>query len=110
MSSKNKRNRYSGRIIWYERVDRLCLRCNKMATYENGVCTECGFALFGDRCMIRSENKPPIGLCPREHHDKRVKAERFNEVCGAIARYYSAGLKIPVEWVQEYNDYIETNE
>ena len=45
----------------------------------------------------------PIGLKP-----KFVKnLERLNEVRGAITRYYNAELKIPIEWVEEYNELIE---
>ena len=52
--------------------------------------------------------KPPLGLIPKKFHDERVKVERFNEVCGAIARYYDAGLKINIEWIEEYNDLVDT--
>ena len=46
--------------------------------------------------------KPPIGLIP-----KWVKNnERFGEVCGAISRYYNVGLKIPIEWIVEYNELV----
>jgi hypothetical protein len=48
--------------------------------------------------------KPPIGLRPKRISDK----ERLNEVRGAIVRYYDAELKIPVEWIEEYNELIIT--
>ena len=51
--------------------------------------------------------KPPLGMISKRFHDERVKAERFNEVCGAIARYYDAGLKINIEWIEEYNELVE---
>ncbi len=51
--------------------------------------------------------EPPLGLMPKKFHDERVKVERFNEVCGAIARYYDAGLKINIEWIEEYNELVE---
>ena len=51
--------------------------------------------------------KPPLGLIPKRFHDERVRAERFNEVCGAIVRYYDAGLKIDIEWIEEYNELVE---
>lgn len=28
-------------------------------------------------------------------------------MCGAIARYYNAGLKVNIEWVEEYNELVE---
>ena len=51
--------------------------------------------------------RPPLGLIPKKFHDERVKAERFNEVCGAITRYYDAGMKINIEWIEEYNELVE---
>ena len=52
--------------------------------------------------------RPPLGLIPKNIHYKRVKVERFNEVCGAIARYYDAGMKINIEWIEEYNELIDS--
>ena len=47
---------------------------------------------------------PPIGLKP-----KFVNIlERLNEVRGAIVRHYDAELKIPVEWIEEYNELIDS--
>lgn len=54
-----------------------------------------------------SSIRPPLGLIHKKLHDERVKVERFNEVCGAIARYYDAGMKINVEWIKEYNELVE---
>lgn len=51
--------------------------------------------------------RQPLGLIPKKIHDERVKVERFNEVCGAIARYYDAGLKIKIEWIEEYNGLVD---
>ncbi len=50
--------------------------------------------------------RPPLGLIPKKFHDERVKVERFKEVCGAIARYYDAGMKINIEWIEEYNELV----
>jgi hypothetical protein len=58
-------------------------------------------------CLGRSAIRPPLGLIPKKFYDERVKVERFNEVCGAIARYYDAGLKINIEWIEEYNELVE---
>ena len=54
-----------------------------------------------------NSTKPPLGLIPKILHDDLVKVERFNEVCGAIARYYDARLKIKIEWIEEYNELVE---
>ena len=48
--------------------------------------------------------KPPIGLRPKWVSDK----ERLNEVRDAIVRYYDAELNIPVEWIKEYNELIDS--
>jgi hypothetical protein len=54
-----------------------------------------------------NSTKPPLGLIPKIFYDKRVKVERFNEVFGAIARYYDARLKIKIEWIEEYNELVD---
>ena len=51
--------------------------------------------------------KPPLGLMPKKFHNEQVKANRLNEVCQAIARYYNIGRKIPIEWVEEYNELVD---
>jgi len=52
--------------------------------------------------------KPPIGLMPKTIHDERVNRDRLNEVRSAITRYIDAGLKVSVEWIEEYNELIES--
>jgi hypothetical protein len=47
---------------------------------------------------------PPIGLKPKLVN----RLERLNEVRGAIVRYYDAQLKIPIEWIEEYNELIDS--
>ena len=47
---------------------------------------------------------PPIGLKPKFVN----RLERLNEVRGAIVRYYDAQLKIPIEWIEEYNELIDS--
>ncbi len=52
---------------------------------------------------INKIKKPPIGLVP-----KYIKqTQRFEEICGAISRYYNEGMKIPLEWIEEYNELVE---
>lgn len=51
-------------------------------------------------------NKPPLGLLPRKLYTEFTNTKRFNEVCGAISRYYNAGRKINIEWIEEYNDLV----
>jgi len=52
---------------------------------------------------IKQSSRPPIGLMPKKLHQEK----RFYDVCSAIARHYSAGFKIPIEWVEEYNELLE---
>ena len=65
-------------------------------------------AQLGIGAVRGSATRPPLGLIPKKFHDERVKVERFNEVCGAIARYYDAGMKINIEWIEEYNELVES--
>lgn len=45
--------------------------------------------------------KPPIGIIPRYIWElKRIK-----ELKSAIRRFIAAGKEIPIEWVNEYNDF-----
>lgn len=48
--------------------------------------------------------KPPLGLSPKRFHDESTRVKRFNEILSAIARYLEAGLKINIEWIDEYNE------
>lgn len=45
----------------------------------------------------------PIGLIPKFIN----KLERLDEVRGALSRYFTAGLPIPIEWIEEYNELVE---
>lgn len=47
--------------------------------------------------------KPPKGLPPKYI----VKEERLDQIREAIMRYNHAELKIPIEWIQEYNELID---
>jgi hypothetical protein len=63
--------------------------------------------LDNDNFINDNFTKARLGLIPKRFYDQRVKVERFNEVCGAIARYYDARLKIKIEWIEEYNELVE---
>lgn len=47
--------------------------------------------------------RPPLGLTPRWV----MVEQRYGAVCAAISRYYNAGKKIPIEWIEEYNELID---
>ena len=47
--------------------------------------------------------KPPVGLTPKQiYFDKRLE-----DVVEAINRYIFARKKVPVDWINEYNDLLE---
>jgi hypothetical protein len=46
------------------------------------------------------EEKPPIGIKPREIHDQ----ERALEVSAAVHRYIAANRRVPREWLLELCD------
>ena len=48
--------------------------------------------------------KPPLGLRPKRISDK----ERLHEVNSAIVRYFDADLKIPIQWIEERNQLIDS--
>ena len=50
----------------------------------------------------------PIGLIPKEVYQKRIKINRFNDVREAILRYYNAGLEINTQWIEEYNELLDS--
>jgi len=57
--------------------------------------------------FANSITKPPLGLMPKKLHYERAVFERFNEVCEAMTRYYNASQKIPIEWIEEYNELVD---
>lgn len=44
--------------------------------------------------------KPPLGVMPRERWDR----SRQKDLADAMKRYLEAGMKIPAEWIKEYNE------
>ena len=60
-----------------------------------------------DRCVFSclpfsytQVTKPPLGVMPRELWDRK----RQKDLADAMARYLEAGMKIPAEWIEEYNE------
>ena len=50
--------------------------------------------------MLAAKPKPPLGVMPRDIWDQKRK----EELAEAMARYLEAGMKIPTEWIEEYNE------
>lgn len=49
------------------------------------------------------DKKPPLGIEPRYIHEKR----RIEEIFAAMRRYTLAQMVIPIEWIEELEDYFE---
>lgn len=69
-------------------------------------CSNCGreikqYITLEDKNM--QIQKPPLGLKPRETHDKL----RSLEIVQAMDRYIQVGKEIPQEWIDELLDYIQ---
>lgn len=54
--------------------------------------------------------KPELGLMPKDFFYEHVAKERFTAVCEAIKRFYDTNQKIPIDWIEEYNELIQTFE
>lgn len=65
---------------------------------EENMCTASG----GDKCEFSYTQavKPPLGVMPREIWNRK----RQKNLADAMARYLEAGMKIPTEWIEEYNE------
>ena len=59
-------------------------------------------AIGGVKCAFSYSpvTKPPLGVMPR----KMWNSQRQKDLSDAMVRYLEAGMKIPVEWVEEYNE------
>lgn len=61
-----------------------------------------------DRCVFSyiPAIKPPIGVMPRYMWDRK----RQKDLADAMERYLEAGMKIPAEWIEEYNEISDRSE
>lgn len=66
--------------------------CRAMEELENNVTQD-----------MEVKDKRPAGLRPKHILDD----ERLNEVAHAITRYHLAGLTVPKNWTDEYNELAE---
>lgn len=53
----------------------------------------------------KNSKEPPLGLMPRKLWDEK----RADEICAAMERYQEAGVVIPAEWIEEYEEIKERN-
>ena len=74
---------------------------------------DCAFKNSENICMARSGDKyvfsympsteatkPPLGVMPREMWYR----QRQKDLADAMVRYLKAGMKAPLEWIEEYNE------
>ena len=80
-----------------------CAANNNDCAFKNNknICT----ARNGDKCVFSympstEATKPPLGVMPRE----RWERSRQKDLTDAMFRYLEAGMKIPAEWIEEYNE------
>lgn len=53
-----------------------------------------------DENILVAKPKPPLGVIPRYIWDWK----RQEELAEAMERYLEVGMKIPTEWLEEYNE------
>lgn len=70
-----------------------CDLCRKFYTSN-------GKPMHVDENILAAKPKPPLGVMPRDIWDRK----RQEELAEAMARYLEAGMKIPTEWLEEYNE------
>ena len=68
---------------------------------NKNICT----ARNGDKCVFSytpstEATKPPLGVMPRKRWDR----SRQKDLADAMFRYLETGMKIPAEWIEEYNE------
>lgn len=50
--------------------------------------------------------KPPLGIRPKWLVEEEYKSNRITEINDAIKRYLNESAKIPLKWIEEYNELI----
>lgn len=59
-----------------------------------------------DGNVFVAKPKPPLGVMPRYAWDRKRK----EELAKGIVRYSETGMKIPAEWIEEYNEISDREE
>ena len=62
-------------------------------------------AIGGVKCAFSYTpvTKPPLGVMPREIWNRK----RQKDLADAMMRHLETGMKIPAEWIEEYNEISE---
>ena len=53
--------------------------------------------------------KPPIGIIPRDIHERNVRVNRINDLMETIERYKNNGLEVKEAWVTELYELIDAH-
>ncbi|WP_312107590.1 hypothetical protein [Lachnoclostridium sp.] len=83
-----------------ERDIHRCVVCHATQFDKNKDSDTCQYCGGHKELISKQVNKPPLGIKPKWLHNQI----RLNDIIKAIRRYINAGLEIPIEWVEEYND------
>jgi len=51
---------------------------------------------------------PPIGIMPRNIWRDKVTSERVNALLDAMERYADAGKSVPLEWLKELRELLDS--
>lgn len=62
-----------------------------------------GFYIKTEPLLENINKKPPIGIMSK----KLWQEKRIEELKEAILRYIDSNTKVPIEWIEEYNDSIK---
>jgi len=54
--------------------------------------------------MTEGIRKPPLGIKPKIFHDEQRLQDLANAINGRVCEAY----EIPLEWIEEYNQLVET--
>ena len=87
-----------------EKIPCLCFEAGNQIPYtedERAAAEECE----KEDEEQETNKKPPLGLMPRKLWDEK----RADEIRAAIERYQEAGVVIPAEWIEEYDEIKERN-
>jgi len=59
--------------------------------------------LQGGGNLMERPVESPLGIIPKNIWKK----QRLGELRGAVERYLEANQRIPIEWIEEYNELLE---
>jgi len=66
-------------------------------------------AILGDLVLgtYNPEEKPPLGLIPREHYKRISNVSRIGDILDAMDRYTKKEKTLPIDWIDELRERID---